>query len=58
MLPIDESLISLQTLIDMKFKANSLATTAASSVLPVPGGPYSSKPEHIRIGHCANSFGY
>lgn len=42
----------------MKFKPHSFATAPASKVLPVPGGPYSSRPERSLSGQFANSRGY
>jgi hypothetical protein len=42
----------------MKLREHSLATAPASNVLPVPGGPYSNKPDRKRRGQFANSSGY
>eukprot|EP00160_Parvularia_atlantis_P006185 Unigene15378_Nuclearia_a/m.45974 Unigene15378_Nuclearia_a/g.45974 ORF Unigene15378_Nuclearia_a/g.45974 Unigene15378_Nuclearia_a/m.45974 type:complete len:361 (+) Unigene15378_Nuclearia_a:346-1428(+) len=41
-----------------KFRPHSRATADARNVLPHPGGPYSSRPERRRSGHCANSGAY
>ena len=45
-------------LILMKLRPISFATTAATSVLPVPGAPYNSTPDCNLIGHWEYSFRY
>lgn len=42
----------------MKFIPLSRATTAANSVFPVPGAPYSKTPDACRMGRFANNSGY
>jgi hypothetical protein len=46
------------TLILIKFIPLSRATTPASKVFPVPGGPYNSIPVLWRMGKFANNSGY
>ena len=42
----------------MKLSPHSLATTPASSVFPVPGGPYRRSPDLKRNGHLENNAVY
>jgi len=42
----------------IKLRAYSLAITPARSVFPVPGAPYSRRPDRRRRGQLLNSFGY
>ena len=55
---IIKNTLCASTLILMKLRLHSLATTPARSVFPVPGAPYKSSPDLSLSAHWANNSGY